>query len=156
MSTSLNREQAMFYAKGGVDTARQGKAKILIEIEMGMIDKGADLDWLSEFQGEQEILFAPLTGLELRGSRVEDAVLIYEAVLTINLNAKTLEQVVAKMRRAHLDLVQLFIDGFAHSAAPEDRAEPWFPPLMLCPSLRTSMAEQARGLRIFTPGRKIC
>ena len=71
MSTSLDRRQAIFYAKGGADKSKHGKPKILFEIEMGMIDRGADIDWLSEFKGEREILFSPLTGLELRRARVE-------------------------------------------------------------------------------------
>ena len=71
MSTTLRKEQALFYAKGGADKSKHGKPKILFEIDMGMIDRGADLDWLSMFKGEKEILFGPLTGIELRSARVE-------------------------------------------------------------------------------------
>ena len=71
MSATLSKKQALFYAKGGADKSKHGKPKILLEIDMGMIDRGADLDWLSMFKGEKEILFGPLTGIELRNARVE-------------------------------------------------------------------------------------
>ena len=32
----------------------------------GMIDRGADLEWLSQYPHEKECLFAPLTGIEVR------------------------------------------------------------------------------------------
>jgi ankyrin repeat protein len=118
MSTSRDPDKAMDCAKHG------GGVALLFEMELGMIDRGADISWLSQYPHEVEVLLPPLTGIELRGSRIEGAVVIYEAVLTINLNAKTLEQVIAKMRGAHLGLVQLFLDGFVHSAAPEDAVRP--------------------------------
>ena len=40
---------------------------------MGMVDRGADLSWLSQYPGEKEVLFAPLTGMEVIGEpRVEN------------------------------------------------------------------------------------
>ena len=42
---------------------------------MGMVDRGADISWLSQYPHEKEILFAPLTGLEVQGSRVDGSVL---------------------------------------------------------------------------------
>ena len=118
MSTSRDRDKAMDYAKHG------GGVALLFEMELGMINRGADISWLSQYPHEVEVLLPPLTGIELRGSRIEGAVVIYEAVLTFNPNAKTLEQVIAKMRGAHLGLVQLFLDGFVHSAAPDDAVRP--------------------------------
>ena len=32
-----------------------GKAPTIIQAMMGMIDRGADLDWLSQFPGEKEV-----------------------------------------------------------------------------------------------------
>ena len=32
-----------------------GKAPTIIEAQMGMVDRGADLDWLSQFPGEKEV-----------------------------------------------------------------------------------------------------
>ena len=39
------------------------------------------------------VLLAPLTGLEVRGSRVEGKTLVVECNLSINLNSLTIEQV---------------------------------------------------------------
>ena len=60
--------------------------------------RGADVSWLSQYPGEREILFAPLTGLEVVGRRVEKRVLVVEVRLNVNLMALTIEQVVAKAR----------------------------------------------------------
>ena len=59
-SCSKQKEEAVKYA-----TAAKGKCNstpILLEIEMGMIDRGADLSWLSQYPAEEEVLFPPLTG----------------------------------------------------------------------------------------------
>ena len=53
MSTTTNREVAAHYAAGG------GKAGLLFEIQMGIIDRGAEISWLSQYPHEKEILFAP-------------------------------------------------------------------------------------------------
>ena len=60
MSTSTNREVALEYA-----TRQRGLPATLFEIKMGMIDKGADVSTFSQFPSEEEILFPPLTGLEV-------------------------------------------------------------------------------------------
>jgi hypothetical protein len=47
----------------------------------------------SQYPHENECLFAPLTGIEVQGTRIEGAVLVIEARLSVNLNALTIEQV---------------------------------------------------------------
>ena len=56
LSTTTDRDVATDYAASG------GKAGIVFEIQMGMVDRGASLSWLSQYPHEDEILFAPLTG----------------------------------------------------------------------------------------------
>jgi hypothetical protein len=54
------------------------------------------LSWVyvpSQYPHEATCLFAPMTGIEVQGMRVEGAVLIVEARLSINLNVLTIEQV---------------------------------------------------------------
>ena len=51
MSTTTDRTVAMQYAAGG------GKG-IVFEIQMGMVDRGANISWLSQYAHEQEILCA--------------------------------------------------------------------------------------------------
>ena len=96
MSTTTDHKTALFYAQGGADAAKRGGSAILFESQMGMVDRGADVGWLSEFPHEAEILFAPLTGMEVRGSRVEGSVQIYEVALTVNMASLTIEQVVVR------------------------------------------------------------
>ena len=38
-----------------------------MQIEQGMVNRGADISWLSQYPHEQEILFAPLSSLEVTG-----------------------------------------------------------------------------------------
>jgi hypothetical protein len=73
---------------------------------MGMVDRGAAVQWLSQFPGEAEILFAPLVGLEVVGNPgVEGTTIVVELRLNCNLHDLTIEQVTAKMRKTHNDLV---------------------------------------------------
>ena len=88
LSTTFDRDVAMQYA-----TSRPGKPAVVFEIQMGMIDRGAELQWISQYPHERECLFAPLTGLEVQHTRVEGAALVVEVRLSINLNAMTIEQV---------------------------------------------------------------
>ena len=50
MSTTTNREVALGYASGGT-------VGIVFEIAQGMVDRGADISWLSQYPHEAEILF---------------------------------------------------------------------------------------------------
>ena len=65
---------------------------------MGMVDRGADIGFLSQFPGEQEILYGPLMGMEVRRTRVDGSTLVIEVDLSVNQKSLTLEQVVAKRR----------------------------------------------------------
>jgi hypothetical protein len=93
MSTTLDRSVAMGYASGGKGPG------IVFEIQQGMINRGAELQWLSQYKHEVEILFGPLTGIEVQKVRIDGAVRVIEVGLSINLNALTLEQVVAKRHK---------------------------------------------------------
>jgi hypothetical protein len=63
---------------------------------------------------EEEILFAPLTGLEVHGFRVEGSVLVVEAKMSVNLNALTIEQVVSKRRKVVQDMCDQVMLRFEH------------------------------------------
>jgi len=110
MSTSLHREVALGYIK------QEGKKQqILLEIQMGMIDRGADISMLSQYPGEGEVLFGPLTGLEVQAPpRVEDGILIISMRLSCNLQDRTLDQVIGKMKTSHIDLISMMINDLRH------------------------------------------
>ena len=64
MSTTFDKSVAMHYA------SQPGKPAIVFEMQMGMIDRGAELGWISQYPLEAECLFAPLTGRESPGLRI--------------------------------------------------------------------------------------
>jgi len=101
MSTSEDRDVAVSYM-GASGT------RVLFEIQMGMIDKGADISFLSQYPAEKEILFAPLTGLEVLKMKVDrNGIFILETRLNTNLKAETIEEIQGRMKRVHLQLVDI-------------------------------------------------
>ena len=114
MSCSIEREEALKYAKAD-DTA------ILLEMQMGMIDRGADISWLSQYPHEAEVLWTPLTALEVTDYCVnEEGVLVVTMRPSSNLQAKTIEQVVAKMQGSHLQLLDLLTSDLRFAGVPAD------------------------------------
>ena len=87
MSTSERREVALQYAA-------DGEFPCIFEIDVGQVDRGASLSWLSQYPKENEILFPPLSNLEIIGSpRLEKVgrklVLILSIRLNVNLKCLT-------------------------------------------------------------------
>ena len=68
-------------------------------------------------------LFAPLTGLEVRSSRVEGSVLIVEVNLNVNLQALTIEAVVSKRRQMLGDMCVAPPSPRAHTPKRERERE---------------------------------
>jgi len=118
MSTTLAQHVAMGYASGS------NRAGLVFEISMGMIDRGADISWLSQYPHEKEILFGPLTGIEVQRTRVSGAVVVIEARLSVNLNALTIEQVISKMLRSHVSLLDSLLDKLRFAGSPESCLQP--------------------------------
>ena len=80
MSTTTDRSVAIKYS-----TEKADKSSMVFEIQMGMVDRGASIQWCSQFAEEEEILFAPLTGLEVIGTpRVDEKTLVVELRLNTN------------------------------------------------------------------------
>ena len=89
-------------------------------IRMGMVDRGADVSFLSQFPSEAEITFAPLTGLEVVSAPyVEGDTIVVELRLSCNLHDLTLEEVVSKMQRSHVALVEGMLDDLRYAGAPQ-------------------------------------
>ena len=92
-STSKHRTAALTYAGG------EGGAPTVFEMQTGMVDRGASISVLSQYPWEEEILFAPLLGMEVMRTRVDGGVLIVMLRLTVNLTALSLEQQLSKRKR---------------------------------------------------------
>ena len=71
MSATAEREVALEYAQ---DSA----AGVIFEIHQAMVDRGAELSWLSQYPHEKEVTFPPLTALEVRDSHVEGSIIVVE------------------------------------------------------------------------------
>ena len=117
MSTTTNKRVAMQYS--GLDKQRG----TVFEISVGRVDMGADLSWLSQYPGEEEILFPPLTCLEVVGQpRVEDGVVVFPLRANMNLKGLTLEQLVERRKQLHLSMArnlaeELFIEASKAASA---------------------------------------
>ena len=95
MSCTEDKGVALKYA------ASKKKAAIVFEVKQGMVDRGADVAWLSQYPHEKEITFQPLSAICVEGTRVQGNTLVIEARLNVNLTSLTIEQEVAKMKLAH-------------------------------------------------------
>ena len=90
-STTTERAQAVHYA--------QGKASTILELQMGMVDRGADISWLSQYPHEEETLLPPLIGLQVHGTNVDGGTLVVECRISVNMASLTLEQVAGKRKK---------------------------------------------------------
>ncbi|KAL1498967.1 hypothetical protein AB1Y20_013487 [Prymnesium parvum] len=95
-STTTERSVAEHYGTGPAGT--------IFEMQMGLVDRGAELVWISQYPHEAEILFPPLTGLEMSNAEVDVNQLVVSTRLSVNLTALTLEQVVSKRRKMIMDM----------------------------------------------------
>ena len=127
MSTTTAKHVAMGFAGSAKERAEAGAqiCSMVFVIHMGMIDRGASVSFLSQFPAENEILFAPLTGLEVVGSPHPDGgVLMVELRLSCNMHDLTLEEVIGKMQRSHTTLVETMVENNVFAGAPEKMLRP--------------------------------
>ena len=103
-STTTDRAQALHYAQGM--NPNDGDAMTIFEMQMGMVDRGADLSWLSQYPHEREVLLPPLTGIEALDTNVEGGMLVINARLSLNMAALTLEQVLSRRRKMLMDMAE--------------------------------------------------
>ena len=108
MSTTTDEAVAMSFAKGG----DAGTASTLVVASMGMIDRGATLDWLSQYPHEREILLPPLTAMEV--VEIEDFVdsgsfrmRKLHVRLNTNLVSMTIENLLAVRKKQVHELVEI-------------------------------------------------
>jgi len=58
MSATADKQVAIQYCQGKMPS-------VVLQIEQGMVNRGADIAWLSQYPEEKETLFPPLTALEV-------------------------------------------------------------------------------------------
>ena len=76
---------------------------ILFQFDVGAIDRGCPLSFLSQFPGEDEILIPPFCFLEVTGSPFsmdteKGVVTVYPARINCNLKARTIDQIESSRR----------------------------------------------------------
>ena len=81
MSTTTDKHEAMKYAM-------YSGAPVIFEVQQGMVAKGADISWLSQFPSEAEVLFGPLTVCEVYRIRQEGAFSVVELRPSISSGAQ--------------------------------------------------------------------
>ncbi|KAL1521377.1 hypothetical protein AB1Y20_021043 [Prymnesium parvum] len=113
LSCSTEIHVALSYA-----SAAAGRPGFVLEFQQGVISRGADLSWLSQYPGEAEVCFPPLTALEVRSVRVEDSILIIQMNPTVNQKAETLEKVVSRMQSSHIQLLDILREELRSHGAP--------------------------------------
>ena len=130
-SCTLDPEVAEQYARGP-----RGAGHLFV-CEQGMVDRGANLDWLSQYPHEREVVFAPLLGVqvlqidekpnEARSSKKRSGGVGYSrnlqpkrliVRLNVNRSALSIEEVVSRMRRSYLQLIDLLLDDLKDAAPP--------------------------------------
>ncbi|KAK3271455.1 hypothetical protein CYMTET_20194 [Cymbomonas tetramitiformis] len=114
MSTTTSEEVALQYA----DSSDERKAAFVFEVQMGMVDRGADISPFSQYPHEKEIVFAPLTGMEVVGTpRIKGRVIVVELRLSCNLSSQTIEQIISKRKEAVLHLCADELQDVQHQVA---------------------------------------
>ena len=122
-STSSHKAEALAYALSSAGSSSlnpsAAKCPTVLEIDQGMLSRGADMSEFSQYPHEKEVLFSPLLGVEVLGSRVEGGVLVVQMGLTVNVTQLTIEQQLSKRRR----LVQQMCDNIRVELKAELKAE---------------------------------
>eukprot|EP01052_Picozoa_sp_SAG31_P018288 SAG31_NODE_1290_length_8981_cov_2.829543_6_plen_173_part_00 len=104
MSTSTSKAVALHYSK---DRNAERGLSFVLEFEMDGLNRGAMIKFLSQYPAEAEVLFGPLTGLELmdecwlRGSTRH-----IRFRPTTNQRAVLIEQLVAQRQLLHVEMVK--------------------------------------------------
>jgi hypothetical protein len=115
LSTTRRREVAASYI------GDKGKP-VLFMFEVGDIDRGASLSFLSQYPNEEEILIPPLSYLEVIGEPFfmetdKGDVKVYRARINCNLKSQTLEEIVAHRQKEVLALMP-YLDGALRRDVP--------------------------------------
>ncbi len=112
MSTTADRNVAVQYS-GVKDQKPQAS---IMEIHPNAIDRGADISEFSQYPGEKEFLFVPMSFVQARERcRVEvgpggGVLKVISVSVTVNLKSETVEQLTGKKKSIHISAFKSVID----------------------------------------------
>ena len=99
LSCTADYEVALAYA------ASRGGAGIVLELQQGMVDRGAELTWLSQYPYERECLLPPLTSIEVQSTRVDRGTLVVSCRPSVTRH-EPIEQTVGKRLQLLREIAQ--------------------------------------------------
>jgi ankyrin repeat protein len=112
MSSARELEVAVFF----LNQPQDDSANNILEIQIGQVDRGASLKWLSQYPEEDEVLFPPLSYIETVGIPREEEVQLRTGVkrtvnlhtCRLNVNQRTgkLEDHVMRRKRVHISMIR--------------------------------------------------
>ena len=112
MSSARSLKVAVFF----LNQQQDDSANNILEIQIGQVDRGASLAWLSQYPEEDEVLFPPLSYIEIVGDSREEKVLLPNGVertvkvhacrLNVNQCTGKLEDHVMRRKRVHISMIQ--------------------------------------------------
>jgi len=118
LSGTSDPELAMKYACDLPGSGGDG-AKLVLELQTGMLSRAADLAWLSQYPHEKECAFPPYTGHELVGTRVDGTCVVVELRLSNRTHNETLNQRITRLKRSHLQLLDHYLEDMRVCEIPE-------------------------------------
>jgi hypothetical protein len=116
MSTTTDRNVAIQYTKGRDGTYQP----TIFEIEVGQVDRGASLNWVSQYPGEQEVLMPPLSNLEVVDEpRMDGDIMVIRLRINVNNKSLTIGQLEARRQQLHVTMMR----NLAAEVRPRDSIE---------------------------------
>jgi len=105
MSTTIKRDVAIQYS--GQELGRP----TIFEIEVGQVDRGASLSWVSQYPMEEEIVMPPLSNLEVVGdARMEESehglIMVIPLRINVNLKSLTINELKERRKLLHLSMME--------------------------------------------------
>eukprot|EP00966_Prymnesium_polylepis_P130648 3022120-Prymnesium_polylepis.2 len=79
----LSTTHDLAVAKAYASTGKNGAQCTMLEIEQGLVDRGAELDWLSQYPHESEVTFPPLTALKVVSAHVEESAVMVKLTASV-------------------------------------------------------------------------
>ena len=118
-SASVDKTIASDYSQ----LVQNQKAAIVFEIHQGLRDRGAQLEWLSQWPHEREVVLPPMSGLEVQSTRVDGVTLIISCNLAVNLKPATIEQIITQKQQVVRDACEQYILRTVHAVEHDDAWE---------------------------------